>query len=56
MTKRRIDSLMVERGLVDSRARAQALIMAGEVMVADRAITKPGTLVADEAAITIEVV
>ena len=53
MTKRRIDSLMVNRGLVDSRAKAQVIIMAGEVAVAGQAITKPGTLVADEAVITI---
>lgn len=53
MTRRRIDSLLVERGLVESRAKAQALIMAGEVMVAGKAITKSGTLVAEEAAVTI---
>ncbi len=53
MTKRRIDSLLVERGLVESRAKAQALIMAGEVAVAGKTIIKPGTLVAEEVAITI---
>lgn len=53
MSKRRIDSLLVERGLVDSRAKAQALIMAGEVVVAGKAAIKPGTLVPEEAAITI---
>jgi 23S rRNA (cytidine1920-2'-O)/16S rRNA (cytidine1409-2'-O)-methyltransferase len=44
---------MVERGLVESRAKAQALIMAGEVMVGEKMIIKPGTLVSDEAAIAI---
>ncbi|MFC2005948.1 TlyA family RNA methyltransferase [Chloroflexota bacterium] len=53
MTKRRIDSLLVERGLVESRAKAQALIMAGKVMVEGKAVAKAGTLVVEEAAITI---
>jgi len=44
---------MVEKGLAESRAKAQALIMAGEVVVGERTIVKPGTLVSDEAAITI---
>ena len=53
MTKRRIDSLLVERGLVESRARAQALIMAGEVVVDGKAVAKSGTMVAEEAVITV---
>ncbi|MCX6011711.1 MAG: TlyA family RNA methyltransferase [Chloroflexi bacterium] len=53
MTKRRIDNLLVERGLAESRAKAQALIMAGEVKVEGKAAIKPGTLVAEEAVITI---
>jgi len=53
MTKRRIDSLLVDRGLVESRAKAQALIMAGEVTVEGKASIKAGTLVSEEAAITI---
>ena len=53
MTKQRIDSLLVDRGLVESRAKAQALIMAGEVVVEGKAAIKPGTLVAEEVAITI---
>ena len=44
---------MVARGLVASRAKAQALIMAGEVVVAGKKIIKPGTLVSEEAVITI---
>lgn len=44
---------MVERGLVESRAKAQALIMAGEVVVVGKAAIKPGTLVSEEAAISI---
>ncbi|MFC1915272.1 TlyA family RNA methyltransferase [Chloroflexota bacterium] len=53
MAKKRIDSLMVARGLVASRAKAQALLMAGEVVVAGEKIIKPGTLVAEEAEVTI---
>jgi 23S rRNA (cytidine1920-2'-O)/16S rRNA (cytidine1409-2'-O)-methyltransferase len=53
VAKRRIDSLLVERGLVDSRAKAQALVMAGEVAVGGKSVIKPGTLVAEEAEITI---
>jgi len=53
VVKRRIDSLLVDRGLVESRAKAQALIMAGEVVVEGKTIIKPGTLVAEEVAITI---
>jgi 23S rRNA (cytidine1920-2'-O)/16S rRNA (cytidine1409-2'-O)-methyltransferase len=51
--KRRIDILLVDRELAESRAKAQSLIMAGDVMVAGKAIVKPGTLVAEEAVITI---
>jgi len=53
VAKRRIDSLLVEKGLAESRAKAQALIMAGEVKVEGKAAIKAGTLVAEEAAITI---
>jgi len=44
---------MVERGLVESRTKAQALIMAGEVVVAGKATIKPGTLVSEEAVINL---
>jgi 23S rRNA (cytidine1920-2'-O)/16S rRNA (cytidine1409-2'-O)-methyltransferase len=53
LTKRRLDSLLVERGLVESQTKAQALIMAEEVMVDGKAVTKSGTLVAEEAVITV---
>ena len=45
--------MLVDRGLVESRAKAQALIMAGEVMVAGKTTIKSGTLVTEEVAITI---
>lgn len=53
MAKRRVDSLIVERGLAESRAKAQALIMAGRVVVEGKAAIKPGTPVDETAAITI---
>ncbi len=49
MARIRIDQLLVQRGLCESRAKAQARIMAGDVLVADRPVTKAGTLVAPEA-------
>lgn len=40
--KRRIDQLLVERGLAESRARAQALVMAGLVFAGEARVDKPG--------------
>jgi len=40
--KQRLDRLLVERGLAESREKAQALIMAGEVMVDGQRAIKPG--------------
>jgi 23S rRNA (cytidine1920-2'-O)/16S rRNA (cytidine1409-2'-O)-methyltransferase len=45
--------LLVERGLVESRAKAQALLMAGEVVVEGKTVTKSGAMVAEAAAISI---
>ena len=45
--KIRLDKAMVERGLVPSRERAQALILAGRVLVAEQRAEKPGTAVED---------
>jgi len=53
MAKQRIDSLLVDRGLVESRTKAQALIMAGEVSVEGKTIIKAGTMVAEGAAVTV---
>ena len=52
--KSRIDQLLVARGLCESREKAQRAIMAGEVMAGDRVIDKPGTKVADDAAISMK--
>jgi len=49
MPKARADKLLVERGLVETRAKAQALIMAGKVFSGERRVAKAGDLVADDA-------
>ncbi len=54
MSKKRLDQLLVERGLVESRARAQALIMAGNVLVGDRPVVKAGQQMAEDAAIILK--
>jgi 23S rRNA (cytidine1920-2'-O)/16S rRNA (cytidine1409-2'-O)-methyltransferase len=51
--KRRIDQLLVERGYAESRQKAQALLMAGQVLAGDQKIEKPGQLVADDAEVRI---
>jgi 23S rRNA (cytidine1920-2'-O)/16S rRNA (cytidine1409-2'-O)-methyltransferase len=51
--KRRVDLLLVERGLAPSRARAQALVLAGKVFVGDRRIDKAGTELDPDAAVTV---
>jgi 23S rRNA (cytidine1920-2'-O)/16S rRNA (cytidine1409-2'-O)-methyltransferase len=49
--KRRIDVLLVERGMAESREKAQALIMAGEVYVDNAIAAKPSTQIAEDASI-----
>lgn len=51
--KQRADQMLVARGLVDSRTRAQALIMAGKVFVGDRAVAKAGDLLPEDAALSL---
>ncbi len=46
--KSRLDALLVERGLAETRTRAQALIRAGLVFSNDRRLDKPGTAVGDD--------
>ena len=54
MAKQRIDQLLVSRGLAESRARAQALIMAGLVFVGTRKVEKSGQQVAEDAEISVK--
>jgi 23S rRNA (cytidine1920-2'-O)/16S rRNA (cytidine1409-2'-O)-methyltransferase len=49
LRKERVDVLVVERGLAESRTKAQALILAGQVVVDDQRVDKPGSLVPVEA-------
>lgn len=51
--KIRIDKLLVERGLAPSRERAQALVLAGKVLVNEQKIEKPGTSVDAAAAMRV---
>src|SRR5215211_9263754 len=52
--KVRLDVLLVERGLAESRAKAQALIMAGQVRVADQVTLKPATVVQTDSILTVD--
>jgi 23S rRNA (cytidine1920-2'-O)/16S rRNA (cytidine1409-2'-O)-methyltransferase len=51
--KLRADQLIVDRGLAESRTRAQALVMAGLVFWGDRKIDKPGQTLPADAAIAV---
>ncbi len=52
--KLRIDVLLVERGLAETRARAQSLILAGRVLSGERRIEKSGELVAVDAPLSLK--
>ena len=54
MPKVRLDVLLVERGLADSRAKAQALIMAGQVRVTGQVAWKPATPVDSDSKLTVD--
>lgn len=51
--KVRLDQLLVDRGLAESRSRAQALIMAGRVFCEDRRLDKAGAQVRPDLAVTV---
>jgi 23S rRNA (cytidine1920-2'-O)/16S rRNA (cytidine1409-2'-O)-methyltransferase len=52
--KERLDLLLVERGLANSQAQAQRLIMSGQVTVGDQVVDKPGTKVLVAAPVTVK--
>ena len=52
--KSRLDTFIVDRGLVKSRHRAKALIMAGKVLVNDCPVDKAGTLIADDSSVIVK--
>ncbi|MEJ5225665.1 MAG: S4 domain-containing protein, partial [Anaerolineales bacterium] len=54
MPKTRLDVLLVERGLAESRAKAQALVMAGQVRIDGQVADKPAQPVDDAAEVTVD--
>ncbi len=54
MAKFRLDVLLTERGLAESRAKAQALVMAGQVRIDGQTALKPAVMVAAEAVVTVD--
>ncbi|HEY5858862.1 MAG TPA: S4 domain-containing protein, partial [Actinomycetota bacterium] len=53
MTRRRLDTELVRRGLASSRAEAQEAVRAGVVLVAGSPATKAATMVADDQPVTL---
>src|SRR5437899_6902052 len=54
MARERIDKILVDRGLVDSRTKAQALVMAGAVLVDEQRVNKPSEVFESNAKIRIK--
>lgn len=54
MQKKRLDALLVEQGYAQSRERAKALILAGDVMVNGKVVTKAGDMFSEEASIALK--
>jgi 23S rRNA (cytidine1920-2'-O)/16S rRNA (cytidine1409-2'-O)-methyltransferase len=52
-SRTRIDALLVERGLVESRHKARAILLAGDIRVDGAPVTRPGVLVSNAAAIEV---
>lgn len=53
MKLERVDALLVEKGLCESREQAKRLILAGEVRIGDRVIDKPGQKLAEDSALEV---
>jgi 23S rRNA (cytidine1920-2'-O)/16S rRNA (cytidine1409-2'-O)-methyltransferase len=54
MAKRRVDLLLLDKGLTDSRAKAQRLVMAGQVRVDGQVVQKPSMKVLESAVLTVD--
>ncbi|HYG80646.1 MAG TPA: TlyA family RNA methyltransferase [Pyrinomonadaceae bacterium] len=54
MRRERVDKLLVERGLAESRTRAQALVMAGVVLVGEQRVLKPSEMFAVDAPLRVK--
>lgn len=54
MSRERIDKLLVERGLASSRTKAQALVMAGVVLVNEQRVSKPSEMCSVDALIRVK--
>ena len=54
MTKERLDVLLVKQGMVESREKARALIMAGNVYINNQKADKAGTMVKEDAVIRVD--
>jgi len=54
MSKLRADLAVVAQGLAESRTRAQALILAGNVFIGDRRVAKAGDLIAEDAVLSVK--
>src|SRR5438105_14610196 len=52
--RERADKRVVDAGLAESRTRAQALILAGQVVIGDHAVAKPGDLVDADAEVRLK--
>jgi 23S rRNA (cytidine1920-2'-O)/16S rRNA (cytidine1409-2'-O)-methyltransferase len=54
MSKQRLDTVIVNMGLAENKSKAQAYIMAGDVIVNGHAATKPGALIPEDARIELK--
>src|SRR5829696_8895851 len=53
-SRQRLDALLVERGLAESRGMAQGLILSGSVRVGDRVVTKAGSRIGDDETVSVD--
>jgi len=56
MSRKRLDAILAERGLFETRSRAAAAVLAGDIRLGDgrRRAEKPGQMVADDVAVQVE--